>query len=52
MTYRKKNKVLYLFWVGFEFGTRHAHAKEVPVSNTITLYNFVLNVALKSSERD
>ena len=34
------------------FGTRNAHTKEVPVSNPITLRNFVWNMVLKSSERD
>ena len=43
---------LYLLCIGFDFDTRHAHAKKVPVSNPITLRNFVRNFVLKSSERD
>ena len=31
---------------------RHAHAKEVPVSNPITLCNFFWNLVLEISERD
>ena len=43
---------LFVLRIGFDFGTHHAHAKEVPVSNPITLRNFVRKLVLKSSEPD
>ena len=43
-------KVLYLFWIGFDFGTHHSQEKEVPGPNKITFHNFVLNMVLICSE--
>ena len=43
----QRHDAFYLLRIGFDFSTRHPHTKEVPVSNPITLRNFVQNLILK-----
>ena len=50
--WRKTIQEFHVFWIGFEFVTLHTHLRGVSGSNSTTLCNFVMEMVMKSYERN